>query len=217
MPDEYILNKIAAQLKATDKATVKQQKILDTAIRMFAEKGYSNTSTAEIAKEAGVSEVTIFRNYKTKENLLMSVILPFVTDLTPVLTEEFIGELKKACNSFEEFIRMMIYNRYNFIKSNKDIFQVVIKEIVYHEDLFKELLPEISRNALEFFNKTINTFKARGEIIDIPNGTMIRMMISLVIGYFTTRFVILKDSQLIDETSEIEYLIGFIINGLKKR
>ncbi|WDL96795.1 TetR/AcrR family transcriptional regulator [Alicyclobacillus sp. ALC3] len=36
---------------------------------MFAESGYKGTSTRKIAKEAGVSELTIYRCYKTKEEL----------------------------------------------------------------------------------------------------------------------------------------------------
>ncbi|MDP4107839.1 MAG: helix-turn-helix domain-containing protein, partial [Bacillota bacterium] len=43
--------------------TEKQQKIVETAIQMFADKGYASTSTAEIAKAAGVAEGTIFRHF----------------------------------------------------------------------------------------------------------------------------------------------------------
>ena len=41
---------------ATKKKTKKQLAIVEAAIKLFAEKGYANTSTAEIAKVAEVSE-----------------------------------------------------------------------------------------------------------------------------------------------------------------
>ena len=72
----------------TKKQTEKQQKIIETAIQLFAEKGYANTSTAEIAKASGVSEGTIFKRYGTKDNLLLSVILPFVSELFPQMAQE---------------------------------------------------------------------------------------------------------------------------------
>lgn len=46
--------------------TERQKKIVAAAIESFAEKGYSATSTKEIAQKAGVAEGTIFRHYKTK-------------------------------------------------------------------------------------------------------------------------------------------------------
>jgi len=50
--------------------TYKQDKILRTALNLFASKGYSATSTSSIAKEAGVSEGLIFKHFKNKEGLL---------------------------------------------------------------------------------------------------------------------------------------------------
>jgi len=54
--------------------TEKQEKILNTAKKLFSEKGYSSTSTSAIAKEAGVSEGLIFRHYGNKEGLLLEII-----------------------------------------------------------------------------------------------------------------------------------------------
>ena len=47
--------------------TEKQKRIVQAAIESFAEKGFSATSTNEIAQKAGVAEGTIFRHYKTKK------------------------------------------------------------------------------------------------------------------------------------------------------
>ena len=53
--------------------TEKQERILDTALRLFAELGYSATSTSKVAKEAGVSEGLIFRHFQNKEGLLDAI------------------------------------------------------------------------------------------------------------------------------------------------
>ena len=83
--------------KKSNKQTDKQKKIIEVAIATFAEKGYSNTPTSEIAKKAGVAEGTIFKHYGTKENLLLSIMIPFLKDFFPMMAEELIGELMKDC------------------------------------------------------------------------------------------------------------------------
>ncbi|GHA75024.1 TetR/AcrR family transcriptional regulator [Pontibacter akesuensis] len=52
----------------------KKEVILDTALSLFADKGYDATPTSLIAREAGVSEGLIFKHYQNKENLLEAVV-----------------------------------------------------------------------------------------------------------------------------------------------
>lgn len=47
--------------------------ILQTALRLFAERGISATSTRRIAKEAGVSEGLIFHHFPKKRDLLLGI------------------------------------------------------------------------------------------------------------------------------------------------
>lgn len=53
--------------------TTKKTTILETALDLFAQNGFSATSTAKIAKAAGVSEGLIFRHFTNKEGLLKSI------------------------------------------------------------------------------------------------------------------------------------------------
>lgn len=47
----------------------RQARIIDAALGLFAEKGYSGTRTRDIARAAGISETLIFQYFKTKEGL----------------------------------------------------------------------------------------------------------------------------------------------------
>lgn len=46
------------------------REILETALRLFIEQGYDETTIAQIAREAGVSQRTLFRYFGAKEDLL---------------------------------------------------------------------------------------------------------------------------------------------------
>ena len=52
----------------------RKEKIATSALHLFAEKGYENTTTALIAHTAGVSEALIFKHFGNKEHLLSYVV-----------------------------------------------------------------------------------------------------------------------------------------------
>lgn len=54
--------------------TEKQARILSEALKLFAQQGYSATSTSQVAKAAGVSEGLIFRHFNSKEGLLHAIL-----------------------------------------------------------------------------------------------------------------------------------------------
>lgn len=208
-----ILNKIAETLKKSDKQTEKQRKIVEAAISAFAEKGYSNTSTAEIAKMAGVAEGTIFKHFGTKENLLLSIIIPFIKDFSPQMADEIFEEVMKDENlTFEKVLRNLLENRINFILDNREIFMVFIKEMVYKEELRNELLPHVINEVSKRLTRVIETFQKRGELIDKPVSEIAKFLGTSLAGFFISRFVVLNVQAVSEE--EMEEFIQFILNGI---
>ncbi len=71
-----------------------RQAILGSALELFASQGYQATTTAAIARAAGVNEVTLFRQFGTKAGLFATVIdsqLPVfeqIVDSIPELTDD---------------------------------------------------------------------------------------------------------------------------------
>jgi len=55
-------------------AAARKLQLLDTAAAVFAERGYNGTTTAELAKAAGVSEPIIYRHFKSKKNLFIELV-----------------------------------------------------------------------------------------------------------------------------------------------
>ena len=51
-----------------------QQKMLRAAVRLFLEKGYEGTTTAEIARAAGMTPSSFFRAFPSKEGLLLELV-----------------------------------------------------------------------------------------------------------------------------------------------
>ena len=53
------------------KAQRTRERIFETALALFDEHGYEAVTTARIAREAGVSEMTLFRHFATKDALVL--------------------------------------------------------------------------------------------------------------------------------------------------
>jgi TetR/AcrR family transcriptional regulator len=55
-------------------AAERRQALVDTALRVFTEGSYRGTTTAEIAREAGVSEPILYRHFESKRDLYLACI-----------------------------------------------------------------------------------------------------------------------------------------------
>ena len=53
---------------------VTQQRVLRAAVAQFLEKGYTGTTTAEIARAAGMTPSSFFRAFPSKEALLLELV-----------------------------------------------------------------------------------------------------------------------------------------------
>ncbi len=60
-----------------------KKKIIDTALRLFSDKGYFNTSLQDIRKEANVSIGGIYHHFKNKEEIASAFMMKWSTGLIP--------------------------------------------------------------------------------------------------------------------------------------
>ncbi|MFH1349757.1 MAG: TetR/AcrR family transcriptional regulator [Pseudomonadota bacterium] len=59
----------------------KKESILRAATRLFSEKGFKDTSMAELSRVTGAAEGTIFYHFKSKEELFVSILKDFKEDM----------------------------------------------------------------------------------------------------------------------------------------
>ncbi|OAS87584.1 MULTISPECIES: TetR/AcrR family transcriptional regulator [Metabacillus] len=197
-----------------EELTEKQKKILAAAIESFAEKGYAATSTSEIAKKAGVAEGTIFRHYKTKKELLLTIVAPMMAKLiAPFVIKDFNKVLNQDYEHFEDFVRAMIENRTKFLMSNMQLFRILIQEIPFHPELKEQFKEHIAKKIFERFEKVIAHYQAKGQIIDMPPFSVIRMTASTIFGYVIARYLLVPEAEWDDE-AEIERTVQFLMHGL---
>ncbi len=101
----------------------RMQAMIDAAVALFSEEGYSAVSTRRIAERAGCSETLLFRYFGDKRGLLMAICnslgaddphveaLPEIQDVRDFIEEYLIGELralKRQASSLKVVIAALI-------------------------------------------------------------------------------------------------------------
>ncbi|ALC80387.1 MULTISPECIES: TetR/AcrR family transcriptional regulator [Bacillus] len=207
---EEFLNNSDEEIKMSDK----QKKILIAAIETFSEKGFAATSTSEIAKKAGVAEGTIFRHYKTKKDLLMSIVMPIAKMITPTFAKSFKKEVfEQSYQSFEEFVREIISNRFDFVKANFPVIKIFIQEVFFHEELQSHFKKLFSEHVYHPFKQKVEAAVEKGELVELPADTIIRLIVSSIMGLVAARFIAGIE---MDEKEEIERTVQFVMRGIRK-
>lgn len=78
-----------------------QKKIIDATMNLIMEKGYSLTTTKDIAKNAGVNECTIFRRFTSKKEIVLAAME--LSEWNPSIKEsdfKTIGNIREDLISF---------------------------------------------------------------------------------------------------------------------
>ncbi|MES1044137.1 TetR family transcriptional regulator [Bacillus obstructivus] len=194
--------------------TEKQKKILEAAVEIFSEKGYSGTSTSEIAKKAGVAEGTIFRHYKTKKDLLLSIIAPTMAKfMAPLFIRDFNKVLLSEHQSLEDFLRAVIINRMEYAKKHLPSIKILIQEIPFHAELRGQFKEHVMNKVYERLKVIVDAYQKKGEMIQLPPPSAIRLIASSILGFVIGRYLMFPEADWDDEL-EVERTIQFILHGL---
>ena len=143
-----------------------KQKILDAALKVFAEKGYKGATTRAIAAEAGVDNSTVFRNFKTKKNLFDTVLINTNEKMMQDLDLALVDHEFETPNAFlETLIRNLValaennYEHLNItINEGSRISENVMDKFILHVSRYMEKNIPDSKINYPVFVMTITSF-----------------------------------------------------------
>lgn len=110
---------------ANAKMPAGKKKVLTTALKLFANNGFHATTTAKIAKQAGVSEGTIYKYFSSKDDLLAKLLQPILIEIK----NNFFSNLDDKTN-LPSLISFIVTDRIHFIEVNFDFIRLIFQEIL---------------------------------------------------------------------------------------
>lgn len=116
---EMVLRSLSGERKIAhhqNKRDAKKKRVINSAIALFAENGFNDTSMLQIARRAGVAEGTVYEYYKNKQNLLISI------------PNEKLGELYDhiSGNTLENETREIISKLFRFYNDEKNYTTILV-------------------------------------------------------------------------------------------
>ena len=130
------LKKCSLQKSKTSEQDVKER-ILKTATRLFARRGYEGTTTKDLASQAKVAEGTLFRYFPNKKAILIEVATNgWIEILTDLLTE--LSEMGD-CKAISQVMKRRMLNMH----ANADLLKVCFFEAQYHPELREKIQSEV--------------------------------------------------------------------------
>jgi AcrR family transcriptional regulator len=177
----------------------KRKLIIDTALKIFAEKTYEGASISMIAEQAKISKGLLYNYFESKEALLKAIINEGVQDLWQHFDPNHDGLLTK-----EELI-FFIKKSFEIVKSNINYWKLY-SALMFQPDVVDLIKSDYDDIATEYYKLAFDLFK-RCDIED-PDDEMI--IFSSMIKGAIIQFVSMP------EVFPIEKAESAIVNYYKK-
>lgn len=161
----------------------RKDQILHTATTLFASRGYSHLSMAELAKLTGVAQGTIFYHFNSKEHLFQIILERFKAELTEAFgacgddseygdgLEALIGRVKAYFDIVgkmeEQFLLLHRHDAYEIASDNPECLK---------------LLEGIYSDIIRFFETAIVAGQKDGSIASRPAGKSAMIVFTMVDG-----------------------------------
>ncbi|PAB58627.1 TetR/AcrR family transcriptional regulator [Anaeromicrobium sediminis] len=131
----------------------KKEMIMEAALRLFNEFGFHGTPTSKIAKEAGVSNGTLFNYFSTKEELINTLYLEHITGCRDCVFKELNKDL-----SVKETMKYLWANAIRWHLKRPEMFKFMeqFAHSPYINNIGKEKKEELFRFAHGLVDKGIS-------------------------------------------------------------
>jgi AcrR family transcriptional regulator len=198
------------------KLTQKQRNILESAIQLFAEKGYNGTTTNEIAKLAGVAEATIFKHYRSKKGLLLRLVIPAIAKFASPFILNPLVQILEQDKPIEVILEELIQDRVTLVENNWKTIRIVIVESLFHSDLREALQEMVANRVIANVEQKVNRLKEQGKLRrDLPNRILLRGIISQVFGFLIAKNVLSESLSAGGELEELKWTVEMMLHGIK--
>ena len=154
----------------------KYHQILEAAVRIFARQGFHQSTIAQIAKEAGVADGTIYLYFKNKDDILVQ----FFSHRAKQVFESFREEVDRGQTSLDK-LRNLI-NRH-LTEFQRDRNGAVVYQVETHQSsrLAEEQIKEMSQMYRDLISEIVEQGQQEGQIRkDLYVGLVKRFIIGAV-------------------------------------
>lgn len=161
-----------------------QRRIIDAAFDLFTSQGFDATTTREIADRAGVNEVTLFRNFGSKHDLLLAVVED--SGVLARLPESF-RESVAQTRSLSEAVGHYASDRLRTLEQQSELLRAFVGEAgQYSLENRRAFGQELMRATRDVARYLATAMKREGVEPQVSPEKLAGLLDSLLLGYLIT-------------------------------
>lgn len=194
----------------SNRATQRKDQILKAAERVFARKGFQEATVSDVAKEAGLSEATIYEYFSSKEELLFSI--PGETAKRGKETLEFhLQYVRGAGNK----LRSIIYHYLSFYQNNPDYASIAMLILKQNRKFIETEAYQTVREGSRVILRVVEEGIQSGEFSSDINPYLVRSVVFGTIEHILIRKLLHGKPE--DLVSFADPLTDLIIGGIARK
>jgi len=186
----------------------RKNKIIESALRIFAQKGFQEATISEISKASGVSDATVYEYFKTKEELLFTI--------PEEITEGPLKDMEKILpflRGAEAKLRAIVHGYLTLYEHNPDYTALVMLQLKTNRNFLKTASYEKIRGIARMLLECIQEGITEGIFRKDTDPYLARSMILGTIEHLCIRWQLLgTPSNLVDHTDPI---IDMLLGGIR--
>jgi len=184
-----------------------RQHILTTAAHLFQTQGYARTTTKEIAIQAGVAEVTLFRHFGNKAKLFQAVVQQLSGfDLMPRIESQLTGDY------YADLLLIGQHVLPGLIAQRE-----TIRLLMFEASHFPEVQEAVTQNPRELRQMLSNYFQRqieKGKVQNLNPEVMAHAFFSMLFGYAVGLDTLTEPlAPEISLNEMVEQFVHFFVNG----
>ncbi len=185
-------------------------RIMEALSRLLEDKEFSAVTTAEIAKEAGVTEGLIYKYFSDKQDLLFQVLYDLFITVIDGINKD-LGKIDGSLNRFKSFILSSIKS----YADNRVFARIILLEVRKSPRFFQSEAYGLVRQYSGILKKILTDGINEGKVKEDINLTYLCAMVLGTIEHSSLHGIIFNQEIEVQEITDS--LCGIIFNGISKK
>lgn len=196
----------------------RRQQMLKVAMRLFSEKGFSGTTTREIAMAAGVSEGMVFKHFANKDELYSAILDHKACNRSFQNPFEEIADKIAAKDDFEVFYTMAL-NALTHHAEDCDFLRLMLHSALEGHDLARIFFESFITDVYDFLGTYIRQRQQDGAFREIEPKIAVRAFLGMFVHHSLNNMLWDKEQKLLSISNEdaAREFAGILLDGIKSK
>ena len=161
----------------------RRQQILDAAYTVFTGKGFDLSTTAEIARTAGIAEGTIYNYFDNKRDLFTELLK------SHLLSDPIAGLMESPVAFDMNMLPGIIESRLNVFFDNAEVLLLLLGEIQRDPEMHKQFIEKVTAPGIRLLKMFLDSKIEEGIVRQLNADIVARILPAIMIGLTILRIV----------------------------